>query len=278
MGSASQVLAPGLGSATGLWYDATIMQRLLLLLRRGMVRYLVLSDIHANLAAFEAVLADAGQFDSIWCLGDVIGYGPQPNECIERLKGFPHVCVAGNHDWAAINKLDISAFNPDARQACLWTREQLTPDNWEYIESLPERLVEDRFTIVHGSPRHPIWEYITHPYVAAANLASLDTFYCFFGHTHIPVVFACTRSPRRCEALMMPLSDPVPLGEPRWLINPGGVGQPRDGDPRASYAILDTDANTVEHRRVEYPIEETQRLMVERNLPARLATRLMFGW
>jgi predicted phosphodiesterase len=244
------------------------------------VRYLILSDIHSNLAAFEAVLADAGQFDAIWCLGDVIGYGPQPNECIERLKEFPHTCVAGNHDWAAINKLDISAFNPDARQACLWTRDQLTTDNWEYIESLPEKLVEDSFTIVHGSPRHPVWEYISHPSVAAANLSDFDTPYCLFGHTHIPVVFAClsTRAPKKCDALAMPLNDPVPLGKQRWLINPGGVGQPRDGDPRASYIILDTEAKTIEHRRVDYPIEETQRLMIAQRLPERLATRLTFGW
>jgi predicted phosphodiesterase len=244
------------------------------------VRYLILSDIHSNLAAFEAVLADAGQFDAIWCLGDVIGYGPQPNECIERLRGFPHTCVAGNHDWAAINKLDISAFNPEARQACLWTRDQLTTDNWEYIESLPEKLVEDSFTIVHGSPRHPVWEYITHPSVAAANLSDFDTSYCLFGHTHIPVVFACSSAgPRKkCDALAMPLNDPVPLGKQRWLINPGGAGQPRDGDPRASYIILDTKTKAIEHRRVDYPIEETQRLMIARRLPERLATRLTFGW
>lgn len=247
---------------------------------RKTVRYLMLSDIHSNLAAFEAVLADAGQFDAIWCLGDVIGYGPQPNECIERMKGFPHICVAGNHDWAAINKLDISTFNADARKACLWTRDQLTTDNWEYIESLPEKLVEASFTIVHGSPRHPVWEYITHPSVATANLSNFDTPYCLFGHTHIPVVFACSSagSRKKCDAFTMPLNDPVPLGKQRWLINPGGVGQPRDGDPRASYIILDTEANTIEHHRVGYPIEETQRLMIACHLPERLATRLTFGW
>jgi len=242
------------------------------------VRYLVLSDIHGNLAAFEAVLADAGQFDAIWSLGDVIGYGPQPNECIERLKEFQHLCVAGNHDCAAINRLDISTFNPEARQACLWTRKQLTPDNWEYIESLPEKLVEDRFTLVHGSPRHPVWEYITHPSVATANLHDFETPYCLFGHTHVPVVFIYMDAKKKCDTFNMPLNEPVPLGEGRWLINPGGVGQPRDADPRASYIILDTDDNTIEHHRVDYPIEETQRLMIARRLPERLATRLTFGW
>jgi len=242
------------------------------------MRLLVLSDIHSNLAAFEAVLAHAGQFDKIWCLGDLVGYGPQPNECIERLKALPHICVAGNHDWAAINRLDVSAFNPDALRACLWTREQLIPSNWEFIESLPERLVEDSFSIVHGSPRHPIWEYITHPFVAAANFAHFDTTYCLFGHTHVPVIYAFTGSPRTCDALTLPLDKPRPIGEGRLLINPGGVGQPRDGDPRASYVILDMEKNTIEYRRVAYPVEETQRLMFSAGLPPRLAMRLSLGW
>ncbi|HNR95662.1 MAG: phosphodiesterase [Chloroflexi bacterium ADurb.Bin180] len=242
------------------------------------MRYLILSDIHGNLPAFEAVLADAGQFDQIWCLGDIIGYGPQPNECIARLRQFAHSCVAGNHDWAAINKLDISAFNPEARKACLWTREQLTPEHWEYIERLPEKLVEGNFTLVHGSPRYPIWEYMTHPSVAAANLACYDTAYCLFGHTHIPVVYVDNGSPRETETLTMPIGQAVLLPDQRWLINPGGVGQPRDGDPRAAYLIYDQETNMLQQRRVEYPIEETQRLMAVRHLPDRLAARLLFGW
>jgi predicted phosphodiesterase len=242
------------------------------------MRYLVLSDIHSNLAAFEGVLADAGEFDKVWCLGDVIGYGPQPNECIELLKSLPHICVAGNHDWAAINRLDVSAFNPDALRACLWTRKQLTPSNWDLIEDLPETLVEDGFTIVHGSPRYPIWEYITRPAVAMANFEHFDTPYCLFGHTHIPVVYAFNGLQNTCDAFRVAENDPVPLDVERLLINPGGVGQPRDGDPRASYVILDTEENTVEYRRVEYPIEETQQLMSSLGLPPRLADRLSIGW
>ena len=242
------------------------------------MRYLILSDIHSNLAALEAVLADAGPYDKIWCLGDVIGYGPQPNECIARLRALPHSCVAGNHDWAAINKLDISTFNPEARLACLWTREQLTPDHWEYIESLSEKLIEGSFTLVHGSPRHPVWEYITHPSVAAANLASFDTQYCLFGHTHVPMVYVASGSRKETETFTMPTNEPIPLPEQRCLINPGGVGQPRDGDPRAAYVLFDSEANTMEHHRVDYPVEATQQLMMARHLPERLATRLMFGW
>jgi predicted phosphodiesterase len=244
----------------------------------AIVRYLILSDIHGNLPAFEAVLADAGEFDKVWCLGDVIGYGPQPNECIARLRQFAHICVAGNHDWAAINKLDVSSFNPEARQACLWTREQLTPEHWDYVESLSEKLVEGDFTLVHGSPRYPIWEYISDPSVAAANLPFYDTPYCLFGHTHVPAGYTASGDKGKTEAFVMPLGETFPLPDPRWLINPGGVGQPRDGDPRASYLIYDRQVGTLQHRRVEYSIEETQRLMAARRLPDRLAARLLFGW
>ena len=242
------------------------------------MRYLVLSDIHSNLAAFDAVLSDAGTYDKIWCLGDVIGYGPQPNECIERLMALPHICVAGNHDWAAIGRLDIAAFNPDALRACLWTREQLTPANWEFIEQLPEKLVEDQFTIVHGSPRYPVWEYITHAHVAAENLDSLDTSYCLFGHTHVPVVYACSVASRTCDGFVLAVGEASPIEGERLLINPGGVGQPRDGDPRASYMIFDTDAKTMEYRRVDYAVRETQQLMLDLGLPPRLARRLSIGW
>lgn len=264
------------------WYDHQSVVTLPAVLAKGMVReivrYLLVSDIHSNLAAFDAVLASAGPFDSIWCMGDVIGYGPQPNECIERLCSFPHLCVAGNHDWAAVGKLDVSAFNHDALQACLWTREQLSPDNRKFIGQLPERIVDGDFTIVHGSPRHPVWEYITHSSVAAMSFACFDTLYCLFGHTHVPVVYRDIGSMHRSESLQPPLSEAIHLTSDRLLINPGGVGQPRDADPRASYAILDLDRNVVEYQRVAYPIEETQRLMLDRGLPPRLANRLTVGW
>jgi predicted phosphodiesterase len=243
------------------------------------VRILLLSDIHSNLAAFEAVLNDAGLYDEIWCLGDVIGYGPQPNECIERLECLAHICVAGNHDWAAVGKLNISAFNPYALQACVWTGKQLKPRNRQFIECLPEKLVEGQFTIVHGSPRQPIWEYITDPWVAAANFSHFDTLYCLVGHTHKPVIYRYNEADGSCEELPLPaLGEQMSIAESRLLINPGGVGQPRDGDPRASYVLLDLEQKTVEFRRVEYPIEDTQRLMLDVGLPQPLARRLSFGW
>jgi len=244
------------------------------------MRYLVLSDIHANLAAFEAVLADVGHFDKIWCLGDMVGYGPQPNECIERLREFPHICVAGNHDWAALDKLSDSDFNPDAQWACRWTREELLPENFEYLDNLPPSLIEEGFTLVHGSPRQPIWEYILYPSIATSNFAYFDTQICFVGHTHTPVIFRYEQldSGGTCLPFPLPQGNPFPLGEGRMIINPGSVGQPRDGDPRASYAILDPDEATLEYHRIHYPVEITQRKMMEEGLPIRLIARLGYGW
>lgn len=246
------------------------------------MRCLVISDIHANLTAFDAVLADAGKFDVIWCLGDMVGYGPDPNECIERLREFPHVCVAGNHDWAVLGQLNLEDFNVDAQRASLWTRRQLTPDNRAYLESLPVKLVEEeKFTLVHGSPRQPIWEYILYPSVAKPNFAHFSTHFCFVGHTHAPAIFRYREAGRDsevCGLLEIYYSRPMLLGNDRLIINPGSVGQPRDGDARASYLILDTEALTIEYRRVYYPVEVIQSRMDEANLPVRLITRLSYGW
>jgi diadenosine tetraphosphatase ApaH/serine/threonine PP2A family protein phosphatase len=244
------------------------------------MRYLVLSDIHSNLAALQAVLEDAGPVDETWCLGDVVGYGPDPSACVELLRARPLRCIAGNHDWATLDKLDLDDFNPDARRANLWNREQLTPQNMEFLDALPETLVVDEFTLVHGSPRFPIWEYIIYGATALDNFAYFDTSICFVGHTHIPMIFRLGGKKGRGVSEEMPsaMGGPVNLGAERLIINPGSVGQPRDGDARASYAIVDTEAETVEHRRVGYPIEETQEKMREHGLPARLTARLEYGW
>jgi predicted phosphodiesterase len=242
------------------------------------MRYALISDIHANLAALEAVLAhlDVKAVDEIWCLGDVVGYGPAPNECIERIQELPHRCLAGNHDWAVLGKLDLEDFNADAQRACLWTREQLTPTSRMYLESLEERITEGDFTLAHGSPRHPIWEYVIHPSIARANFAHFDTPYCFVGHSHVPAIFRDRGSD--VDIRPIELDVPMSLGQQRLIINPGSVGQPRDGDPRASYAILDAEAGEIEYRRVPYPIEETQGKMAQVGLPPRLIIRLSYGW
>jgi diadenosine tetraphosphatase ApaH/serine/threonine PP2A family protein phosphatase len=246
------------------------------------MRILVLSDIHSNLEALQSVLADAGPIDEIWCLGDVVGYGPDPNACVELLRSRAHVCIAGNHDWATLGKLDLRDFNPDAREANLWNRKQLTPENLAYLDALPETVVRGAFTLTHGSPRHPIWEYIIYASTAEVNFQHFNTPYCFAGHTHTPVIFRLHGGPNetetKTEALPPALNEGMALRGERLIINPGSVGQPRDGDPRASYALLDDEAMTIEHRRVAYPLEKTQAKMMERGLPLRLVLRLAYGW
>jgi diadenosine tetraphosphatase ApaH/serine/threonine PP2A family protein phosphatase len=246
------------------------------------MRYLVISDVHANLVAFEAVLGDAeGKYDYIWCLGDMVGYGPDPNECVKLLQTLDHLCIAGNHDWAVLGKLDVDDFNADARFASLWTREQLNSDVQGYLENLPVVLVEEEdFTLVHGSPRHPIWEYVLYPAVAEPNFEHFSTRYCFVGHTHSPVIFLANDDPNlMCDVqIPVPNDGPAPLGKRRLILNPGSVGQPRDGDARAAYGILNTETRLFEHRRVTYQVGLTQERMKERGFPPRLVNRIAFGW
>ena len=243
------------------------------------MRYAVLGDIHSNLAAFEAVLQDLegkGGFDKIWCLGDVVGYGPDPHECIERLRQYDHVCVAGNHDCAAIGKMDTADFNPVAARACQWTAQQLTEEDIDYLKNLPLSLCQDDFTLVHASPRDPIWEYLLSIEAAQDNFACFETAYCLVGHSHIPLIFELAGN--KAVYKMFSERTSLKLGKKRLVINPGGVGQPRDGDPRASYALYDTEARTVCHYRVEYDIPATQKKMAERGLPTPLIVRLSVGW
>jgi predicted phosphodiesterase len=260
------------------------------------MRVLILSDIHANLTALETVLADAEQldllgdtgFEQVWCLGDVVGYGPDPNECVERLRAFgdDHLCVAGNHDWAVLGNLPVDDFNAEARRAVLWTQEQLTPESQAYLKGLPaEPLVRGDFTITHASPRHPVWEYMVSPFIARETLAHFDTQSCLVGHTHVPVIFQCHRQQRAgentevCRALAPSYRQSVDLTNGhRLIINPGSVGQPRDSNPRAAYALLDTEANILRFRRVAYPYELTQSRMRAAKLPDRLIARLAYGW
>ena len=242
------------------------------------MRILVISDVHSNLTALNAVLKDAGDVDSIWSLGDIVGYGPHPNECIARLNEFEHVAIAGNHDWAVLGKLDLADFNTDARNANLWTRDQLTPKSEAYLDSLPETIVADNLTLAHGSPRHPIWEYLFYVGMARLSFDYYDTSICLVGHTHVPVIFRDVVETHECEVSQHVEGSHVHLDESRYIINPGGVGQPRDGDPRAAYLLLDTEAKEFEHRRVSYDIAKTRESMREAGLPPRLSARLEFGW
>lgn len=241
----------------------------------------VISDIHSNLTALEAVLADLPAVDELWCLGDIVGYGPHPNECIEVLRARnPTVVVAGNHDWAAIERLDASAFNLEAAQAIEWTARQLTPRSKLYLESLPSREETGQWTIVHGSPRYPIWEYLLDCAIALPNFKHFSTTHCLVGHTHVPAVFVDKNGGtdrESCESQLAVAGVALNINGSRAFVNPGSIGQPRDGDPRASYLLLDTDKATLEYRRVPYDIGRTQDQMKRAGLPSRLWRRLSFG-
>jgi predicted phosphodiesterase len=243
---------------------------------------LIVSDIHANLAALETVLLDAkpSGYETIWCLGDLTGYGPRPNECISVLRSQPHplVCVAGNHDWACLGKISLDDFNPDARRACEWAISALSDEHRKFLEELPVASLQGNYTLVHGSPRHPIWEYVLYPDLAASNFAYYQTAFCLVGHTHVPAMFQKSETPDQANSISVVFDGPIPLAGSRAIINPGSVGQPRDGDARASYALLDTEKDEITYRRVAYPLDVTQRQMVQLNLPPRLVARLEYGW
>jgi len=243
------------------------------------MRYAIIADIHANLAAFTAVLIDIehrGEAEEIWCLGDIVGYGPDPHQCIELLRQTNHVCVAGNHDWAAIGKVDTAEFNPDAAEACRWTAQQLTPEDIQYLKSLPQVIQKDDFTLVHGSPREPIWEYLLSTSIARENFAYFKSRFCLVGHSHVPLVFKYSGT-GACSFNQFSTSIGLALAKNRLIINPGAVGQPRDGNPRASYAIYDSKTRLVRLYRVPYDISITQARMVKYNLPMRLIARLSHG-
>ena len=240
------------------------------------MRIAVLSDIHSNLPALEAVLASVGSVDAIWQLGDVVGYGPNPGAVVARLREAGAIGVRGNHDAAAVGDLAIEDFNADGRLAMEWTRANLSHEARTYLAALPEVLVPDGFdfTLAHGSPRDPIWEYLTSTWEASENLAAFETKYCLVGHTHVPLVL---RQKRHMERLSARPESRLELDGRRAFLNPGRVGQPRDGNPMASYMLLDTAAGHATWRRVQYDIEATQAAMRGAGLPPRLARRLSFG-
>lgn len=244
------------------------------------MRYAILGDIHANLTAFEAVLKDIeakGGFDELWCLGDIVGYGPEPHACLELLRRYKPICIAGNHDWAAIGKISTSDFNPDAARACQWTGQQLTVEEVNYLQSLPLKLKQGDFTLVHGSPRQSIWEYLLSVDDACDNFSYFDTNFCLVGHSHVALIFHQNKA-GNCFGARIPSEIKLGSEDYRLIINPGGVGQPRDGDPRASYAIYNSNSQIVYHYRVSYDITVTQKKMIEHKLPLSLVLRLNYDY
>lgn len=250
------------------------------------MRILVLSDIHGNLDALEACLAAAGDYDALVNLGDIVGYGASPNEVIERSREVGKYFVRGNHDKASSGLMDLKDFNPIAGLAALWTRDQLTPENLSWLRSLPQGPVQipglAEVQFVHGSPIDED-EYLVTLHDALAPLSALPVAVTFFGHTHLQGAFSfkvAAGDAYRPAYKTIGQSENVPLvmkRDFRYLVNPGSVGQPRDGDWRAAFASFDTDTWTVAFHRVPYNLKSAQDRIFAANLPQRLATRLAAG-
>lgn len=292
------------------------------------MRYAILSDIHGNAEALRAVFDDmdrycdehGGSISQVWCLGDVVGYGPEPGECVRMVRVWCDICIPGNHDWAAVGNIDLSGFGKSAAESALWTRDRISPEDRVYLKNLPKVTAVSDFTLAHGSPSNPIWEYLTTSSVAAPNFGAFETLFCVVGHSHLPMVFLqpigarpvaaapIQRAMRENVALAMDMPggpsrsmlerlDEPPgqsgqwercqrllPGEGRWvlpegyraIINPGSVGQPRDGDPRAAYVIYDS-AVGFDFRRVPYNVTATQRKIERSGLSPQLAARLSRG-
>jgi len=225
-----------------------------------------------------AVLVDIkrhGDVEELWCLGDVVGYGPDPHECIELLKKTNHICVVGNHDLAALGRLSLSEFNPDAALACRWTAGSLTDEDRSYLLNLPQVIEKEGFTLVHGSPREPVREYLLSIGSARENFNYFSSQFCLVGHSHVPLVFREGKDGTSYQPFAA--GGTLKLGKERLIVNPGAVGQPRDNDPRSSYAIYDSKTKQIKLYRVAYDINTTQARMVRYNLPMRLVARLSEG-
>ena len=239
---------------------------------------LIVSDVHANLVAFEAVIEAAGDVDQIWNLGDIVGYGPKPRECVDRIIGLsPAASLIGNHDWAAIGRLQLDEFNPVARYATYWTTAQLSAEHMKYLEGLPNRVIENDWMLVHASPRHPIWEYVYTPKVAAENFELFDAPVCFLGHSHVQLFISESMALAGDSPIQPADGDTLVIDSGRFIVNPGSVGQPRDNNPDAAFALYDPETRVVTFRRTPYDIEKTQAQMETAGLPRPLITRLALG-
>ena len=216
---------------------------------------------------------DAESPDEVWCLGDLVGYGPQPNRCCELVAERAGVCLIGNHDLGVLGRIDLDDFSPDAAAAARWTADVLEDEPRRYLESQSPSAVLDAAELYHASPRDPVWEYVLAPEVAFLSLEATEKPLVLVGHSHIALRFGA-------EQLALALCEEgtqVDLARERWLLNPGSVGQPRDGNPRAAWLLLDFDGQKAAYNRVEYPVEKTQAEIRERGLPESLAVRLEAG-
>lgn len=241
------------------------------------MRVAVISDIHANLHAFEAVLAeiDREEPDAVWCLGDLVGYGPRPNPCCALARERTEVCLVGNHDLTVLGRLDLEEFTGDAAAAARWTRTVLEPEARELLESLRPSAGRPGAELFHASARDPVWEYVLTEEAAIASFHLTTAPLVLVGHSH--VALALTLEQDDLAGGLAPADTEIDLSTGRWLLNPGSVGQPRDGDPRAAWLLVDFERRFAQFRRVAYPIERTQAEIRDRGLPEPLAARLAHG-
>jgi predicted phosphodiesterase len=245
------------------------------------MRIALVSDVHGNLPAFEAVLAAANLsgVDEIWCLGDLVGYGAQPDECVELARETCDLCLAGNHDLAALGALDISSFSPAAAEAAVWTRGKLDDDSRAFLESLEATNESREVALYHASPRDPVWEYVLWPEQAGECIARQATRVSMVGHSHVALCFRADDDGDvdSTQGAQVAAGTTLDVAEGGWLLNPGSVGQPRDGDPRAAWLTFDTEAWTAAYARVEYPVEKAAESIIEAGLPEHLGRRLAVG-
>jgi len=241
------------------------------------MRVAVVSDIHSNLHALEAVLAaiDGEGPDELWCLGDLVGYGPRPNECCAAIAEQADVCLAGNHDLAVRGTIDLEEFGGEAGIAATWTRTVLEPDAQAFLDRLEPEGSAQGVALYHGSARDPIWEYVLSDEGALATLELAGSPLVLVGHSH--VALRVVQSGDELDGGVAHGGTDLDLAGVRALLNPGSVGQPRDGDPRAAYLLLDLDAQHASFRRVEYDVKRTQSEMRDADLPDMLAARLELG-
>jgi len=234
--------------------------------------------VHANLPAFQAVLRaiEEEQVDAIWCLGDLIGYGAQPNECVELAESTVDLCLIGNHDLVVIDRLDIADFSANAATAAEWTKEQLGEDARAYLGRLDEQNEDQPVGLYHASPRDPVWEYVLSAMAADDCYNAMEPRVGAVGHSHVALAFWRTGERPTAGAASEPETE-LDLSEDRWLVNPGSVGQPRDGDPRASWLLLELDSWRATWRRTTYPIDDAADAIRAAGLPRALADRLYYG-
>jgi diadenosine tetraphosphatase ApaH/serine/threonine PP2A family protein phosphatase len=244
----------------------------------GPRRVALLSDVHGNLPAFEAVLdeVESADVDETWCLGDLVGYGAQPNECVARAREACDLCLLGNHDLVVLGRIELSAFSAGAAAAAEWTRDRIGSDAAEFLGGLEPLDVSRAIGLYHASPRDPVWEYVLSPLQAEASMNAMEPRVGAIGHSHVALCFSRAEGDS-ATGEPMPAGAAADLSEGDWLVNPGAVGQPRDGDPRAAWMLLDVEGWKATWNRVEYPIDQAADAIREAGLPAVLADRLYYG-